>query len=67
MTAATSLLAHGVGGVRDLPVPSWLFFWGGAVVLVISFLALGVLWRKPQLEEKARGRPLPAGLVGILE
>lgn len=67
MTVAASLLAHGVGGVRDLPVPSWLFFWGGAVVLVISFLALGVLWRRPQLEEKARGRPLPAGLVGVLE
>ena len=66
MTAA-GLLAHGVGGVRDLPVPSWLFFWGGAVVLVISFLALGVLWRRPQLEEKARGRPLPEGLVAVLE
>jgi hypothetical protein len=64
---AVGLLAHGVGGVRDLPVPSWLFFWGGAVVLVISFLALGVLWRRPQLEEKARGRPLPDGLVALLE
>jgi hypothetical protein len=64
---AAGLLAHGVGGVRDLPVPSWLFFWGGAVVLVISFLALGVLWRRPQLEEKARGRPLPDRLVAFLE
>ncbi len=24
-----TLLAHGIGGVRDLPVPDWLFFWGG--------------------------------------
>ena len=41
-----SLLAHGIGGVKDLPVPEWLFFWGGAVVLVLSFLALGALWKR---------------------
>ena len=33
------VLAHGIGGVQDLPVPRWLFFWGGAFVLVVSFIA----------------------------
>ena len=47
-------------------MPDWLFFWGGAVVLVLSFLALGVLWRRPQLERRAAGRPLPAGLERVL-
>jgi hypothetical protein len=61
-----ALLAHGVGGVRDLPVPTWLFFWGGSVVLVISFLALGVLWRRPQLERRSGGRPLPGSLQRVL-
>ena len=60
------LLAHGVGGVRDLPVPTWLFFWGGSVVLVVSFLALGVLWRRPQLERRRDGRPLPVWLQRFL-
>jgi hypothetical protein len=59
-------LAHGIGGVRDLPVPDWLFFWGGAVVLVFSFLALGALWKSPQLERRRAGRPLPAGLERFL-
>ena len=59
-------LAHGVGGVRDLPVPNWLFFWGGSVVLVLSFLALGVLWHRPQLERRAQGRPLPRLLQRVL-
>ena len=61
-----SLLAHGIGGVRDLPVPAWLFLWGAAVVLVVSFLALGVLWRRPQLERRAGGRPLPDSLQRVL-
>ncbi len=61
-----NLIAHGIGGIRDLPVPAWLFLWGGSVVLVISFLALGVLWRRPQLEQRAGGRPLPAWLQRVL-
>jgi hypothetical protein len=60
------LLAHGIGGVRDLPVPDWLFFWGGAVVLVLSFLALGTLWKSAQLERRAAGRPLPERLERVL-
>ncbi len=57
--------AHGLGGVRDLPVPGWLFFVGGATVLVVSFLALGVLWREPQLDPR-RGRPFPELVQRIL-
>lgn len=53
------ILAHGIGGVKDLPIPGWMFLWGAAVVLVLSFLAFGVLWRKAILEEKSAGTPLP--------
>jgi hypothetical protein len=42
--------AHGLGGITDLPVPGWLFLAGGATVLVVSFVALGVLWKEPLLE-----------------
>jgi len=52
--------------VRDLPVPDWLFFWGGAVVLVLSFLALGALWKRPRLEHRATGRPLSPALERFL-
>ena len=55
-----NVLAHGIGGVRDLPVPPWLFYWGAAVVLVLSFLALGVLWRRPLLAQHEAGRALGA-------
>jgi hypothetical protein len=35
-------------------------------VLVFSFLALGALWKTPQLERRRAGRPLPAGLERFL-
>jgi hypothetical protein len=35
-------------------------------VLVLSFLALGSLWKRPQLDDRAQGRPLPAGLERVL-
>ena len=47
-------LAHGIGGIKDLPVPAWLFYYGGAVVLVLSFVALGALWKEPRLARARR-------------
>jgi hypothetical protein len=62
----TWLLAHGIGGIRDLPVPRYVFFYGAAFVLVVSFAALAFLWRKPVLAARRDGRPLPAGLQRVL-
>ena len=61
-----TLLAHGIGGVRDLPVPEAYFFWTAAIVLVASFVLLGALWRRPLLAEHADGRPLPRSLSRLL-
>jgi len=47
-------------------VPAWLFYWGGAVVLVLSFVLLGALWKRPQLERHAGGRALGPGLSRLL-
>ncbi|HLM32882.1 MAG TPA: hypothetical protein VK285_02350 [Gaiellaceae bacterium] len=62
----TFLVAHGIGGIKDLPVPTWLFFWAAALVLFVSFIALGVLWRRPVLEREDWGRPLPEWLQTVL-
>jgi hypothetical protein len=43
-------LAHGLGGRSDLPLPGWLFAWGAALVLALSFFALAALWNSPKLE-----------------
>ena len=60
------VLAHGIGSVRDLPVPLWLFYYGASVVLIVSFVALGALWWRPMLESRADGRPLPGALQRLL-
>ena len=46
--------AHGIGGATDLPIPGWLFAWGATAVLILSFVALGVLWPKARLESMGR-------------
>lgn len=64
------MLAHGVGGRDDLPIPFTFAVTGAAVAIVVSFLALGLLWREPRLDPHSSvtaGRPLPVGLARVLD
>lgn len=71
LPGAGSVLAHGVGGRADLPLPTWLFAYSAAFALLISFVALRILWPRPRLAAAAEGRPAPswadraASLVGV--
>lgn len=53
------ILAHGLGGRADLPIPLAFFTWGASIALVVSFVALGALWRRPRLAASSAGRELP--------
>jgi hypothetical protein len=59
--------AHGIVGKADLPIPVWLFSWTAAIVLVVSFVALSTLWRRPQLQREHRRRlfTMPAALARL--
>ena len=70
----TPALAHGIVGRTDLPIPVWLFGWAAAVVLIVSFVALGSLWPTARLQEVTL-RPLfrlpvavdvVLGIVGVV-
>ena len=65
MTAAASgtVLAHGIGGRSDLPLPFEYAVVGAGLALVVSFLALGLLWPSPRIDGGTAGRPLPAPLA----
>jgi hypothetical protein len=53
--------AHGLIQRANLPLPEWLFGYAAAAVLVVSFVALAILWPEPRLE-RDRWRPLPGPL-----
>ena len=59
-------LAHGIGVVRDLPIPAVYFFVGATVVLGASFVLLFYLWRRPLLEAHEDGRPLPHAVSAVM-
>jgi hypothetical protein len=76
LTPGTAL-AHGIGGRLDLPVPVTYFIAAAGVVIVISFVALAVLWPEPRLQGGPRQEPgrltiprrglLPVlGVIGLL-
>ena len=54
-------IAHGIVSRADLPIPEWLFAWAAAMVLVVSFIGLAVLWPEPKLQDRG-WRALPRGL-----
>jgi hypothetical protein len=54
------ILAHGIGGVSGLPLDGELVLQTGGVVVLLSFLAVALLWREPRFTGPVRGRPLPA-------
>ena len=56
------VLAHGIGGVEGLPLDGELVLQTGGVVVLVSFLAVALLWRHPRFTGPVTGCPLPAGL-----
>ncbi len=59
------VIAHGVGGRSDLPLPVWLFAYGAAFALLISFVALRILWPRPRLMAASAGVALPRWVQAV--
>ena len=57
------VLAHGIGGAKDLPIPTELTIAGAVAALTISFTVLVVAWREPRYDGATSGRPAPAWLA----
>lgn len=54
------ILAHGIGGVQGLPLDGELVLQTGGVVVLLSFLAVALLWRRSRFTGPVDGRALPA-------
>lgn len=60
-------LAHGVGSRHDLPLSPFYAYAGAFAALLISFLALGLLWSSSRFRGDLSGRPLPAALQRVAD
>jgi hypothetical protein len=56
---ASPAAAHGIGGRSDLPLPLWQFLYAAGAALVVSFLALRLLWPQARLTGASEGVALP--------
>ncbi len=52
MTLDWAVLAHGIVGREDLPIPRQWFGVATTIVLVASFVGLAALWPQPRLEDR---------------
>ncbi|EUA41473.1 hypothetical protein I552_0002 [Mycobacterium xenopi 3993] len=57
--SAADVLAHGLGGSSDLPVPYAYAVVGAAWALTFTFALVAFAWRRPRFDPFAPGRPLP--------
>jgi len=57
-----TISAHGLGGAKDLPIPSELAIAGAVAALVISFTVLAIAWREPRYDAATSGRTAPVWL-----
>ena len=64
--ADIEVLAHGLGGSTDLPIPFAYTVVAAAWALSFSFAILVFAWRTPRLRADTPGRPLPAGVNRVV-
>ncbi|QLQ11941.1 MAG: hypothetical protein HZY75_14000 [Nocardioidaceae bacterium] len=53
------ILEHGIGGAKDLPIPSQFAIAGASAALAVSFIVLAIAWRTPRFDAATQGRPVP--------
>ena len=61
------ILAHGLGGAKDLPISPELAIAGATAALVVSFTVLAVAWRKPRYDAATSGHPAPGWLARTID
>jgi hypothetical protein len=57
--AVTGVVAHGVGGRQDLPIPLPFLLIGAALAVLVSFAALAVMWRRSRFRDDVSRPVLP--------
>lgn len=61
------IVAHGIGGRSDLPIPFEFALIGAGIAVAVSFIAMAALWRTSRLRGDGAGRPVPARVQALLD
>ncbi|WP_204807575.1 hypothetical protein [Mycobacterium riyadhense] len=64
---ASVVLAHGLGGSTDLPVPYAYAMVGAAWALTFTFALVAFAWRRPRFDPARPGHALPAALTALVD
>jgi len=62
-----AVLAHGLGGSTDLPIPYTYALIGAAWALTFTFALVAFAWRRPRFDPESPGRPLPRRVTTVIE
>jgi hypothetical protein len=65
--AGTVVLAHGVGGGQDLPIPFQYAVIGASWALLISFVVMALAWRRSRFRGDDSGVALPAPMAAVVD
>jgi len=63
----TALLAHGLGGSTDLPIPYTYALLGAAWTLTFTFAVVAFAWRRPRFDPDKPGHPLPEWVTTFVD
>ncbi|MEU0496976.1 hypothetical protein [Mycobacterium sp. NPDC006124] len=61
------ILAHGLGGSNDLPIPYTYALIGAAWALTFTFAVVALAWKKPRFDPERPGRPLPQAITRMVD
>ncbi|MBW0014315.1 hypothetical protein [Mycobacterium sp.] len=66
-SAGATVLAHGLGGSGDLPVPYLYAMVGAAWALTFTFALVAFAWRRPRFDPEKPGHPLPTAVTAFVD
>jgi hypothetical protein len=64
---SVAVLAHGLGGSTDLPIPFAYALIGAAWALTFTFAVVALTWRRPRFDPDKPGRPLPQWVTTLID
>ena len=64
---SVAVLAHGLGGSTDLPIPFTYALIGAAWALTFTFAVVALAWRRPRFDPGKPGRPLPRWITTAID